>query len=154
MIGQSSARSEYASFVVDVEPRLRHALIGSFGLDVARDATADALAYGWEHWERLSVMDNPAGYLYRVAQTSARRNNKANARFPLVPVREMPWVEPGLPRALESLSERQRAVVWAIYGLGWKPAEIAELMDLSPETVRTHAKRGMEKLRQELGGQS
>ena len=25
------------------------------------DATAEALAYAWENWERVKVMDNPAG---------------------------------------------------------------------------------------------
>jgi hypothetical protein len=28
-----------------------------------RDAAADALAYGWEHWERIKDMKNPIGYL-------------------------------------------------------------------------------------------
>ena len=154
MLDRETVRSEYVAFAVTVEPRIRHALIGSYGPEAARDATADALVYGWEHWERLSAMDNPAGYLYRVAQTSARRASKATL-FSLPPVlqREMPWIEPGLPAALAQLSGKQRAAVWTIHGLGWQAKEVAELIGTSVETVRTHARRGMEKLRRELGGE-
>jgi len=35
--------------------------------------TAEALAYAWENWDRLSSMKNPVGYLYRVGQSRARR---------------------------------------------------------------------------------
>jgi len=153
MLDREVTRSEYADFVVKVEPRIRHALIGSYGPEIARDATADALVYGWEHWDRLAAMDNPAGYLYRVAQTWARRSSKSIPTFPPVVQEEMPWIEPGLPAALAHLSERQRAAVWTIHGLGWQAREVAELIGISVETVRTHARRGMEKLRRELGGE-
>jgi hypothetical protein len=31
------------------------------------------LAYGFEHWGKVGPMANPAGYLYRVGQSEARR---------------------------------------------------------------------------------
>ena len=55
----------YTAFVEDTQPRLRQALVARFGPDEGSEATAEALAYGWEHWERIGGMDNPAGYLYR-----------------------------------------------------------------------------------------
>ena len=153
MVRQDSPTLSYVEFVRNVEPRLRHALIGAVGADAARDATADALTYAWEYWDRLSVMDNPAGYLYRVAQTSARRFRRKPVSLPPVAAVDTPWVEPGLPVALAKLSERQRVVVWAIHGLGWTATEVAELLDISVGSVRSHLKRAMDKLRQSLGGE-
>jgi ribosomal protein S11 len=46
----------YTGFVKDVEPRLRQALVARFGPEEGREATAEALAYGWEHWKRLQQM--------------------------------------------------------------------------------------------------
>ena len=143
----------FASFVAEVEPRLRHALIAIAGVDGARDATADALAYAWEHWDRVSIMDNPAGYLYRVGQTSARRMRRRAPVLPAVRAAELPWVEPGLPDALARLSDRQRTVVWLVHGLGWSQVDAAELLGLSAASVATHLRRGMARLRRSLGGE-
>ena len=53
----------FDEFVERAEPRLREALTAALGSDAGREATADALAYGWEHWSRIGGMENPAGYL-------------------------------------------------------------------------------------------
>ena len=63
----------FTIFVKDVEPRLRHALVAVYGQEHGREATAEALAYAWEHWERIGAMENPAGYLYRVGRNRGRR---------------------------------------------------------------------------------
>jgi hypothetical protein len=91
----------YSSFVVEVEPRLRRALTATFGPDVGREAAAEALAYGWTHWERVGAMHNPAGYLYRVGRDRGRSIPSLDyARAVDVAVSEMPWVEPQLPSEL------------------------------------------------------
>jgi RNA polymerase sigma factor (sigma-70 family) len=41
-----------------------------------------------------------------------------------------------------------------VEGLGWTQEEVADLMGVSPSTVRNHLRRGMEKLRRCLGGDS
>ncbi len=51
----------FEAFFRDTEPKLRRALVATYGPDQGRDAAAEALAYAWEHWERLSKMANPAG---------------------------------------------------------------------------------------------
>jgi len=56
-------------FVERTGSRLRAALVAAYGPDVGADAAAEALAYGFEHWDELESMSNPAGYLYRVGQT-------------------------------------------------------------------------------------
>lgn len=34
-----------------------------FGRDNGVEATSEAFAYAWEDWARVSVMENPIGYL-------------------------------------------------------------------------------------------
>ena len=152
MLEETAKVDSFTSFVRDVEPRLRHSLIPSVGLDAATEATAEALAYGWEHWDRLQHMDNPAGYLYRVARSKARKASKNTPLLPGVSVSHLPHVEPGLPRALGRLSEKQRTVVWLVHGLEWQRREVADLLGVSEDTVRTHLSRGMKKLQQMIGG--
>jgi RNA polymerase sigma factor (sigma-70 family) len=63
----------------------------------------------------------------------------------------MPDVEPGLPDAMARLSERQRVVVFLVYGLGWKRREVGELLGISTNSVGAHLSRGLIKLRSSLG---
>ena len=152
MLEYESKVDSFTSFVRDVEPRLRNSLIPSIGLDAAAEATAEALAYGWENWDRLRLMENPAGYLYRVARTKARPVRNRVPVLPGVSVTRLPHVEPGLPKALQRLSEKQRTVVWLVHGLEWRQKEVADLLGVSEDTVRTHLSRGMEKLQRAIGG--
>jgi len=132
-----------------VEPGLRRALIGAVGVDRVEDAVAEALAYAFEHWADVSEMANPAGYLFRVAQSHVRRRRRPAL---LRPVPEsIPDVEPGLVEALGALPESQRVAVWLAHGCSWSHAEIGEVLGLSTSTVSTHVNRGLERLRSEMG---
>ncbi|MEM9132260.1 MAG: sigma-70 family RNA polymerase sigma factor [Actinomycetota bacterium] len=140
----------FESFVEASASRLRSALVAAYGPDVGADATAAALSYGWENWDRLSTMTNPAGYLYRVGQTAARRSTPRQGFLPAPPPDELPHFEPGLLPALEELSESQRVAVVLVHGFGWTQAEVAELLDVSPSTIRTHIARALTKLQSAL----
>lgn len=142
----------FSDFVVDVELRLRTALTASFGPDLGREMTAEALAYGWEHWGRVQGMDNPAGYLYAVGRSSARRSlRRRRVVLPTPPADREPWVEPALPAAMASLTEQQRTVVALHYGYEWSLGEIALVLGLSKATIQNHLRRGLKKLRKRLG---
>ncbi|MDQ6854995.1 MAG: sigma-70 family RNA polymerase sigma factor [Actinomycetota bacterium] len=141
-----SERAEgFSAFVAAVEPRLRRALSALCGVEEARDATAEALAYAWQHWDRVSGMENPAGYLYRVGRSRARYR-RVRPVFPDAPI-SIPEVEPGLPRALRELPERQRVAVLLVHGWDWSYDEVADVMGVSVSTVRNHVARGLERLR-------
>lgn len=132
-------------------PSLRAALIAAYGLEIGLDAASEALAWGWEHRDRLAGMVNPAGYLYRVGQTAARRLRRDGP--PTLPVPadgELPEVEPRLVGALAELSEQQRVVVVLVHAFGWRISEAADLLDISHATARTHLQRAMSRLRSEL----
>ena len=137
-------------FVKESESRLRHALVARYGPDVGREVAAEALAYGWETWDRISKMSNPAGYLYRVGQSKARRHRRPAPYFPAPPASHEPDFEPGLPKALDRLSDKQRIVVLLIHSYGWLMTEVAEFLGLGLTTVQKHEERGLAKLRKAL----
>lgn len=152
MIPEETKADSFTEFVAAHEKRLRVALTAAHGPDSGREAAAEALAYGWEHWERVRTMENPAGYLYRVAQNKAKRS-KARRVVPLPAVKSEhePWVEPALPAALSKLPERQRVVVALLHGYQWFLSEVAQLLDVSKSTVQSHDERGLKRLRSRLG---
>lgn len=145
-----TSQESYADFVQEAEPRLRRALVARYGSDLGRELTAAALAYGWENWLRLAAMDNPIGYLYRVGQSKSRRWLRPKPSFPAPANVGLPWVEPGLPGALRSLTANQRQAVVLVHGYGYTHAEVSELLGLSRSTVQNHVERGLKKLRSEL----
>ena len=141
---------EFEEFVANAGPRLRGALVAAYGSDPGLDAAAEALAYAWEHWDRLSKMENPAGYLYRVGQSCARRTFKEPAILPTPEHCVLPDFEPQLLPALGKLSENQRVVVVLVHGFGWRHVEVAELLCIEPGTVRTHLARGLCRLQEDF----
>jgi RNA polymerase sigma-70 factor (ECF subfamily) len=143
-----SDRDGFEAFFRDAEPRLRRAFAGTHGTDRAADATAEALGWGWEHWERVRVMENPVGYLFRVGQSKTRP--RRTPRLPAPQAVGEPDLDPGLVPALLALSAAQRTVVWLVHGCQWRYAEVAEAMDISASTVGTHLSRGLEALRRSL----
>jgi RNA polymerase sigma factor (sigma-70 family) len=148
-------RSLFDDFVASTEPRLRRALVAAYGADDGREAAADALAWAWQHWDRLSAMDNPAGYLWRVGQTSVRTATRRHHRElsavvevelqPLEGHRE-PRVEPALDGALAALSPQQRAAVVLVHGYGYSLSEAAGVLACSVSTVRNHVRRALRRL--------
>ena len=142
----------FTEFVLGNEQRLRHALNAALGLEIGREAAAEALAYGWEHWERIREMENSVGYLYVVGRDRGRKMGRSRrVVYPEVIEDRTPWVEPGLPRALADLPERERVVVLLIHAYGWAMSEVAELLEVTKSTVQTHSERGVKKLRRKLG---
>ena len=140
---------DFREFFEAYEPLLRRALVAAYG-PVGRDAAADALAYAWEHWERVSGMENPAGYLYRVGQSRLRWYRR---RAPAVVMPASPsdhWFEPDLAPALAELTRPQRVAVVLCHGFSLTHREVASLLDVSPSTVQNHVERGLAKLRARL----
>lgn len=153
----TSPNTAFDEFFEEAEPRLRRALCIAFGRDLGLEATAEALAWGWEHWDRTRQMRNPTGYLYRVGRSSIRTEwRRRSRRAPLFDVADhgrVPWVEPGLPLAMAELPERQRLTVGLVHGYGWTQQEVADLLHVAPGTVKNHLDRGMKNLRRALGAE-
>lgn len=152
MLEQHHHGDTFTDFVRETEPRLKIALCAAYGKDLGMEATAEALAFAWEHWDRVSEKANPAGYLFGVGRNIARkRTRRKQLAFPEVPQNHTPWIEPGLPSALAALPERQRLAVMLVHSFQWTLSEVAELMDVSKPTAQTHVDRGMKSLRKRIG---
>ena len=134
----------FDGFAQSVGPRLRAGLVAAYGPEVGAEAAATALAYAWENRSRVLEMANPAGYLYRVGQTAARRSRRPQGYLPVPETHDLPDFEPRLLPALEALTEHQRIAVVLVHGLGWSQVETAELLDVDPSTVRTHISRAIQ----------
>jgi DNA-directed RNA polymerase specialized sigma24 family protein len=156
-MGNKRSRSEgFSAFVSAHERRLRQALTCLLGDVVGREAAVEALSYGWEHWDRVSLMDNPVGYLYVVGRDRATRHERGRrdqlmGRLPEVVDEPSSWFEPALPGLVEELSERERQVVMLLFGFEWSMREVADLLEVSKSSVQTFADRGLSKLRAGLG---
>lgn len=149
----------FESFVDEARGRLRKALVARYGPDVGVEATAEAIAYAWQHWQRVSQMDNATGYLYRVAQTAVRRHRRWRRATTLPPERAHPDVadgratsglDKGLHDALTGLGADQRVAVVLVHGYSWGYQEVADLLGVPVSTVRNHVHRGLVRLRATL----
>ena len=148
--GQASDdRVAFERFVKEAGPRLSRALAAAYGFEDGRDAAAEALAYAWENWQELRHVANLAGYLFRVGQTRSRRKRQP-VLFDVGGDAEHGF-EPGLPKALAALSQRQRLAVVLVHGYDYTLREVAELMGIKPTTVQNHLDRGLLRLRSLLG---
>lgn len=146
-------RDGFKDFVQRCEHRLRTALVLTYGPDAGREAAAEALAWAWEHWDRVQLMDAPVPYLFRVGQSRTRRIRRRTSvsSFRTEVTESTPWVEPALGRALNGLSAQQRTCTLLVHSFGWTLAEVAEALRLSRSSVQTHVERGLERLRADLG---
>lgn len=142
--------SNFDAFVDDVGKVLERALVARYGLEVGQEAAADAVAYAVEHRRQINDMANPAGYLYRVGQSSARRHLRLQRPDVLVPVpvRSDQVVDIDLQRALMKLRVEQRVAVFLVHCFGHSYREVAELLDTTTGNVSSHVSRGLARLRE------
>jgi RNA polymerase sigma-70 factor (ECF subfamily) len=140
--------AEFDDFVREVEPRLRRAFVGCRGVDGAHEATAEAMAYAWEHRTRVLAMENPAGYLYRVGQSRTKARRRIGLPSPAD--LRLPEVEPALIPALLDLPDQQRTAIWLVHACGWTYAEAADAMEISRSAIGTHVSRALDALRRAL----
>jgi len=141
----------FEDFVREVDRPLRQALVGALGSQRGADAHAAALAYAWTNRDRVMHVRSPIGYLYKVGRSSARVRRRPLPHLYPDADPGAPAYEPKLPAALAALPERQRVAVFLAVGCGWSFAEVARLEGTTESTVRTHVKRGLDRLRNDLG---
>ncbi len=121
----------------------------------AQELMQEAFLTLWERWDTIDRIDDPTGYLFRVALNGSRMRARAARRATrrLVPVASSydPFDEVNLRedvlRMLRSLTPRQRAalVLLDLYGYGSEDA--AAIMRIRPSTVRALATQGRAVLR-------
>lgn len=142
---------EFTEFLENRGPGLRHAFVARYGPDVGGDIMGDVALYAWEHWEKVTQMDNPSGWLYRVGQSRSRRYFRRPVLFPEPTPRSEATIEPALPGLIGSLPDRQRVAVLLTRAFGYTVREAAGIIGVSPSTVHQNAERGLTRLRERMG---
>jgi DNA-directed RNA polymerase specialized sigma24 family protein len=144
-------KPDFTAFVLTVETPLRQALVARYGLTVGHDATAAALAWAWENWERTQSLTNPVGYLFRVAQSSTRPlrawQHRRSGSFPPERLSADLTTAVDLGSVLHKLPTTQRLCVLLVHAHKWKYNEVADLLSISVPAVTNHVHRGTERLR-------
>ena len=84
LVLERTVADSFTEWAVDAEPRLRQALIASFGPELGQEAAAEALSYAWEHWDRVSTKDDPLAYVFVIGRNRARRRRSTSATVPSI----------------------------------------------------------------------
>ncbi len=143
---------EFEQRLAPVLAHLRGVLIARHGVDVGTDVHAEVAGFAWEQRNMVCTLDNPAGYLFRVSQSKARRYRRWGRAVPL-PAERAVALQDGDPRldaAMARLTKDERTVCVLVHGYGYHYEEAAELLGWSPTSVRNRLSRAMAKLRRLL----
>ena len=157
-MGEDDRDHDFRQFVVHRSAALlRLAYLVTADRATAEDVLQTALVRAYLRWSRISA--NPEAYVRRIVVTAAADEHRKPYRRREVTAADPPdaagpadpfgslEVEQRLQAALKSLPPRQRAAVVLRHWVGLDPAEVAELLNCSAETVRSQTMRGLEKLR-------
>jgi RNA polymerase sigma-70 factor (ECF subfamily) len=137
-------RGHYASVT-----RLAYSLCGS--MTIAEELAQEAFVTAHRRWPTVSAYDRPDLWVRRVVinRSISHRRRVTSERGALERVAERPATaaEPALAdealwSALRELGGRQAEVLALVYVEDQPIAEVAAILRVSQETVRTHLKRG------------
>lgn len=143
--------------LVAIERAVRRALVARNGVELGCEAAAEAMAWAFEHRDRLASIDRPIGYLYRVGQSSLRLQRRwarpAPVRFEAAADDPTPF-DRELFDALARLPHDQRVAVVMVHCYGYRYRDVAEVLGVSDAAVTNHVHRGLARLRSILGDRS
>jgi RNA polymerase sigma-70 factor (ECF subfamily) len=147
---------EYRSVVA-----LAYALSGSRA--ASEDLAQEAFIAAHRNWEKVGSYDKPEAWVRRVVSNLSvsrfrRRASEVKALTRLAGLRDESSPLPELPHEAEEFWSnvrklpRRQAQVIALHYLEDRPvAEIAEILECSPNTVKVHLHKGRQRLADRLG---
>lgn len=151
---------DFATWYRTEYPRVVNALTLLTGdRQVSADAASEGFTRALAKWDRVSKMDRPGGWLYKVALNDARKRLRRSARDRKTAT-ELQWspetagpVEPDheLWAAVARLPERTRSAVVLRYVADLTEAGIAEALGIKRGTVATMLRRAHDALAADLG---
>jgi RNA polymerase sigma-70 factor (sigma-E family) len=151
---------DFVEFVSEVSPRLRqtaYLLCGS--KDDAKDLVQEALERACRKWPRIAATDSPEAYVRRIMVNLANDRWRRLGRLregeqALAAQRADPGDEYGrldlrdqLTALLEELPIRMRTIIVLRYFHDMDDAQIADVLGITPSSVRSQLSRGLAKLR-------
>ena len=150
------ARAGFDTFFQEEHERLFKALYFVTGNhDDAEELMQDAFLKLWERWDRIATIEDPTGYLFRIALNGfrMRRRHAATAirKFSPLPEERDAFLDADMRadvrQLLLELTPRQRAALVLVDLLGYPSEQAARLLRVRPSTVRALATQGRLALR-------
>lgn len=158
VVEDAEEAGRFETFFEDERDRLFKALYFITGdRDDAEELTQEAFLRLWERWDDIDQIDDPTGYLFRVALNGfrMRRRRAAVALRKLAPIAEPSdaFVEADMRADVRALllrlTPRQRAALLLVDLLGHSPEQAGLILRVRPSTVRSLATQGRQTLRAE-----
>lgn len=136
---ESLFRSEFA-------PMVRALTLVAGSSEAAADAVQDAFVQAHRNWARVSRLENPAGWVRHAAINRVRNQRRGQSRLAAALPRLLrsdsatagPTERLDVVPALAALPKQQREVVALYYLLDQPTSAIADSLDISEATVRSH----------------
>jgi RNA polymerase sigma factor (sigma-70 family) len=150
------------SFCDDVYPKLAGFLSLYTGeRDLAQDLTQECLARACRDWKKVSKLQSPEGWVYRVAINLAKSHfrrlaseRRVRSRLAFSGLQDGRQVEPAeglaIRLAVSKLPRRQRTALILRFYLDLPVIEVAEIMGCAEGTVKALTSKGVDSLRRRL----
>jgi RNA polymerase sigma-70 factor (ECF subfamily) len=139
--GKESLLNSFDDWYATEHSRLVNTLVLATGdIHSASESVDEAFARALEHWDRVSSMVSPSGWVYKVALHHARRTARRTSIERRLHLRrrdqdEVPPPAGEIWHLLSQLSARQREVVVLRHIADLKEAEIGDVLGISRSTV-------------------
>jgi RNA polymerase sigma-70 factor (ECF subfamily) len=145
----------FDDFYAATRPNIGRALSLTLGdVDLALEATDEAMARAYERWPLVSRLDRPEGWVYRVAMNWAlsilRRRRRSDHRLYDPTDTTIAIADPDLHAAVAELDVKHRAVIVCRHLLGWSVADTAKALKVREGTVKSRLSRATFILRSRL----
>jgi RNA polymerase sigma-70 factor (ECF subfamily) len=121
----------------------------------AEELMQDGFLKLWERWDSIDEIDDPTGYLFRIALNGfrMRRRRAAMSIRKVIPVPEArdlfldAEIRTDVRAMLLGLTTRQRAALLLVDLLGYSSEQAGRILGVRPSTVRALATQGRRALR-------
>ena len=158
--GRVEAWARFDTFFEEEHERLFKALYFVTGdRQDAEDLMQDAFLRLWERWDDIGRIEDPTGYLFRVALNGfrMRRRRAAMTLRKVIPVKEErdafadAEMRADVRALLAGLTPRQRAALLLVDLLGYPSEQAGSILGVRASTVRALATQGRRALRETEG---
>ena len=120
----------------------------------AEEVAQEAFLRVWERWDRVSELENPAGYLERTAMNTFRKHHRRagvwrriSTRLPAAWIAGEPDAEFLVSESLRVLTPRQRAALVLTEFLGYSAEEAGLILGVKASTIGALKHQGREVLK-------